>query len=461
MAQLHLLNPMGGVRATPLSTPRVATASNHIGLMIDLYFITMWAATTALLLSYFVNIVDEHLIGGYSPPTPTPRAASFPQLTGGRPPSQPDVGATQKCLRYAAEGGIEELDPTARCHTPRRLPGQLLISVAAAGINPVDYKLRSNPVPLGLRPLPFTVGSDVAGTVIEADEDSSYAPLDRVFALAPIVGQSWGTAAEYIAVYESAVARVPRRTTAAEVASLPLVALTVVQAFDQVRPLQPLAKVGVQAAGGSRQGKTALIHAGSGGVGTFAVQYAQWLGYEVTATCSKGCDFLRDELGVRRLIDYSTADVGAGAPVGGYDVILDPIAGQTELRALSDASVISARGHYLSIAGGDGWDAIYGHGSKWSPARVVWQLIRSKVRAWFGAGPAYTLVAVQPDGATLRAVAELVEKRFIRPIVSETFPLAEARVAFQRLERKHPRGKLVLVVDDTQTFDCDGDCEAA
>lgn len=213
-------------------------------------------------------------------------------------------------------------------HVSRPVPNdnQLLIKVSAAGINPVDLKLRENSMPTLLRPLPKIIGSDMSGTVVAKGKNTSdkFKVGDKVFAMMPHVFSGWGSICEYAAVDEDHLAPAPKSITAVEAASLPLISLTVIQSM----------KAFVDYHKGNTAGRSVLIQAGSGGLGTFAIQYCKnVLGMKVYTTCGASNAAFVKSLGADVAIDYKTQKFEEEAV--GMDLVFDPMAYQYETRTLN------------------------------------------------------------------------------------------------------------------------------
>jgi NADPH:quinone reductase-like Zn-dependent oxidoreductase len=282
-------------------------------------------------------------------------------------------------------------------------PGELLVRVHAAAINPVDTGARSGHVQdLVHARFPYIPGFDISGVVEEmGDGVTRFAPGDAVFAMLQL--QRGGGYAEYAVVPESDAAAKPEGISHAEAASLPLVALTVWQAFFQAADLQP--------------GQTVLIHAGAGGVGSVAIQVAKWRGARVIATASAhNHEFLR-ELGADAVIDYNTErfeDVARNV-----DLVLDPIGDDTQVRSLQ---TLRDGGSLVGLMG-------------------LTRAARTPPR-----GIQARSILVNPDGVQLSRIAELVAEGHIRPIVSHLFPLADAADAHVQSETRSTRGKIILEV---------------
>jgi NADPH:quinone reductase-like Zn-dependent oxidoreductase len=319
------------------------------------------------------------------------------------PPDSPRpedrAAATMTAVRMDAFGGPAVLQ-LSQVPRPVPGPGELLVRVHAAAVNPVDTQIRAGPT--GFASPPYVPGFDVSGVVAEVGEDvAGFAPDDEVFAMLDL--RRGGGYAEYVIVKEREAAAKPTRATHVEAASLPLVALTAWQALIETADLQP--------------GQTVLIHAGAGGVGTSAVQLAKWRGARVIATASEhNHEFLRS-LGADVVIDYRTQrfeDIAQDV-----DVVLDPIGGDTQLRSLA---ALRERGILVSLVGL--------MPDAHSSARDV--------RA--------TAILVRPDADQLARIGGLVDAGELRPVVSHSFPLDQVAEAHRQSETGRTRGKIVLEV---------------
>ena len=283
-------------------------------------------------------------------------------------------------------------------------PGELLVRVHAAAVNPVDTSIRAGRAGgLSGASLPYVPGFDVSGTVTAIGSDVvNFKVDDEVFAMVDL--RRGGAYAEYAIVLENEAALKPTRVNHAEAAAIPLVALTAWQALFEVAKLQ--------------KGQTILIHAGAGGVGSIAVQLAKWRGAHIIATASDyNHNFLR-ELGVDVPVDYRTQNFENFA--SDVDVVLDPIGGDTQIRSLQ---ILKEGGILVSIVG------LTPEGR--NPSR--------NVRA--------TSILVRPNSVQLSEIGGLIQNGTIDPIVSYRFPLEQAPLAHEQSQTRRTRGKIVLEVN--------------
>jgi NADPH:quinone reductase-like Zn-dependent oxidoreductase len=309
-----------------------------------------------------------------------------------------------RAVSQRAFGGSEVLE-MIETDRPVPGPGEALVRVDAAGVNPADWKRRSGLVRRFGGP-PFTLGLDLSGTVKAVGESvTRFRPGDEVYAA---VLPPSGAYAEYVAVPEDWLAIAPPSLAPVHAAALPTAALTAWQ------PLVHIADV--------HSGQRVLIHAAAGGVGHLAVQIAKARGAYVIGTArEKKHRFLR-ELGADELIDYTTTDFTAAAR--NIDVVLDPISGDYGAGSLH---TLTPGGVLLDIRG-TGPD-------------------RSAVREQAAArGLRYVEFGFTPSGTDLEDIAGLVERGALRVVVDQTLPLQDAARAHELSETGRVKGKIVLTV---------------
>ncbi|GAA4542731.1 NADP-dependent oxidoreductase [Pseudonocardia xishanensis] len=300
-------------------------------------------------------------------------------------------------------GGPEALRWT-EVPTPQPAPGEALVRVEAAGVNPIDWKTRS-----GLGPAksfgdrPFTVGWDVAGTV--ASEVQGFAVGDPVLGMARFPSPD-GAYAEFVSVPAAQLRRRPADLPVVEAAALPLAGMTAWQSLVSVGHLQ--------------RGQRVLVHAAGGGVGHLAVQIAKALGAHVIGTASGPKLELLRELGCDEVVDYRTeAFEEVLEPV---DLVYDLVGGETALRSFD---LVAPGGLYICL-----------------PTVAVDAAVRAAGERGVRASGAY----VRADGPGLDELLALRAEGRLRIVVDRTFPLAEAADAHRYGERGGTTGKIVLVV---------------
>ena len=280
-------------------------------------------------------------------------------------------------------------------------PGDVLVRVHAAGVNPVDWKIRAGYLKaFRPYPLPFILGWDVSGVV--ETQGSIFKPGDEVWGK-PDMSRP-GAYAEYIAVKESDLALKPKSIDHVTAASIPLAGLTAWQALFDYGELKPAGKV--------------LIHAGAGGVGSLAIQFAKAKGCWVAATASgRNQDFLR-ELGADQPIDYESArfeDV-----VSSVDAVIDTLGGDIRQRSWK---TLRKDGVLVAIIGpGPTDEEAASHGAR---QKLMW-------------------VASNP--AQLDQIGSLITEGKVKPVIQAVFPLSEARAAHELSQTNRVRGKIVLQV---------------
>ncbi len=299
-----------------------------------------------------------------------------------------------KAIRIHSFGGPEVLH-TEELATPRPQSHEVLVRVAGASVNPVDYKIRDGHFPkITQRELPLTLGRDVCGVIQEAGAER------EVMAL---LDWNEGGYAEYVAVPEALCVPKPRVLSMVEAAAVPLAAMTAWQGLFQYGELQ--------------KGQRVLIHAGAGGVGHFAVQFAAHSGARVFSTAStQNIQFVRD-LGAHTVIDYTRQRFEDEAR--DLDLVFDLVGGETRDRSWK---VLRQGGTLVSTLG--------------QPDQAIAAAHRVRAKGYM----------TEPNAHQLMEIGALIDARRVRPVVTRTFPLDEAAAAQQFVEKDHPRGKVVLSV---------------
>jgi len=309
---------------------------------------------------------------------------------------------------------------------PRPGAGEVLVRVHAAGLNPVDFKTREGKLKLVQRyPLPVVMGNELAGIVEARGEGATrFAQGDRVFAR--MAKGAMGAFADYAVVSENLVAAMPPSLDFAAAAGVPLAGLTALQALRDELRLGP--------------GSRVFIPGGAGGVGTFAIQLAKWLGAEVTTTASPRGRALVERLGADVVIDYTAERFEDH--VRGMDGVFDLIGGDTLEKSFG---VMRRGGTLVSIAAiPEPATARKDLGRGAALAALFWLAsygLRARARKH---GVAYRYLFMHPSGAELAGLAQLIEGGKLQPVIDRVFPFEEIAQAFAYLESGRAKGKVVV-----------------
>jgi len=308
---------------------------------------------------------------------------------------------------------------------PEVRDGDVLVQVRAAGVNPLDSKLRDGEFKL-LLPyrLPLVLGNEAAGVVLRTGSgvrrfkagDEVYFRPDK---------ERIGTFAERIAIDEADVALKPGTLGMEEAASIPLVALTAWQALVGKADL--------------KKGQKILIHAGSGGVGTIAIQLAKHIGAHVATTTSAPNIPLVKSLGADVAIDYRTNDFAE--VLRDYDAVLNSLDAQTLRKSLQ---VLKPGGKLVSISGPPDPDFARDIGLNWGLRQVVRLLSHRITRSAARQGVSYSFLFMKASGSQLREIGALVEAGAIRPVVDRVYPFDSTAEALAYVETGRAKGKVVV-----------------
>jgi NADPH:quinone reductase-like Zn-dependent oxidoreductase len=323
--------------------------------------------------------------------------------------------------------GKKEAGRIGEMADPELRDDDVLIQIHAASVNALDTKIKSGEFKLILPyRLPLILGNDVAGRVVRVGPRvRSFKPGDEVYARPD--DDRIGTFAEFIAVKESSLALKPGNLSMVEAASLPLVALTAWQVLVETARL--------------KRGQKVLIHAGSGGVGTIAIQLAKHLGaFVATTTSASNIDWVK-ALGADVVIDYKKQDFATA--LRDYDVVMNGL-GNEELK--KSLQVLKPGGHLISISGPPTPAFAAARGLAWPLQQVLRLLsfgIRRKARK---NGGEYSFVFMRADGAQLREITSLIESGAIRPVVDKVFPFQDTHRALAYVDSGRAKGKVVVQV---------------
>ena len=310
---------------------------------------------------------------------------------------------------------------------PELRDDEVLVEVHAAGVNLLDTKIRDGEFKLILPyRLPLVLGHDVAGVVVRVGRRvQQFRPGDEVYARPDDF--RIGTFAEFVAVKEASLALKPKGVSMVEAASLPLVGLTAWQALVEKAKL--------------KKGQKVFIQAGSGGVGTFAIQLAKRLGATVATTTSTANVALVKSLGADVVIDYKSQDFEE--LLQDYDVVLNSQDGKTLDKSLR---VLKRGGKLISISGPP--DPEFGKEIA-APGfvRLVVRLLSAGVRRKARArGIGYSFLFMRANGSQLREITRLVEAEAIRPVIDRVFPFEATNEALAYVEAGRAKGKVVIKV---------------
>lgn len=325
--------------------------------------------------------------------------------------------------RYGKSPGIGFTDVPR----PSLKPDELLVQVHAAGVNPID-----NIIPTGLFKavlkfeLPATLGSDLAGVVTEVGSRvTRFKPGDAIFA--SIFDLGTGSIAEFAVVPERAAALKPANLDFVQAASIPMVGLTSWQALKERLKLQA--------------GQKVFIPAGSGGIGTFAIQLAKHLGAKVGTTTSTGNVELVRSLGADEIVDYKKQEFEN--VLRGYDAVLGTVRGDAMEKSVG---ILKSRAAMVSLVGP--LDAAFARARRLNfVLRFVFAMMSRKIKRLAKKREVtYSFLFERPDGNQLAEIGELLKAGRIRPVIDKVFPFEQAKEALEYLAQGRSRGKVVVKV---------------
>jgi NADPH:quinone reductase-like Zn-dependent oxidoreductase len=323
--------------------------------------------------------------------------------------------------RYKKKGALRFGDMPE----PALRDDDVLVEMHSAGLNLLDSKIRDGEFKLILPyRTPFILGHDVAGTVVDIGSNvRRFKPGDEIYARPR--DSRVGTFAEFIAMNEADVALKPKTLTMEEAASIPLVGLTAWQVLVERAKL--------------KKGQKVLIHAGSGGVGTFAIQLAKHLGASVATTTSTANIGLVKSLGADVVIDYKKQDFEK--VLSGYDVVVNSLDGDTLQKSLN---VLKPGGKLISISGPPDPDFAREQGLNWFLQQVMRLLsfgIRRKAK---GREISYSFLFMRANGEQLSQITSLIEAGIIRPVIDRVFRFEATNEALAYIETGRSKGKVVV-----------------
>jgi NADPH:quinone reductase-like Zn-dependent oxidoreductase len=307
-----------------------------------------------------------------------------------------------KAIRIHTYGDINTLS-YEDAPLPEPGPEDVRIRVHAAAVNPLDWKIRAGYLAAMLPyQMPLILGWDVSGVVDQIGVDVTHLSVGNAVYSRPDVTRD-GSYAEYMVVRASEVAAKPTTLSHNEAAAVPLAGLTAWQTLFDFAQL--------------KKGERVLIHAGAGGVGSFAIQFAKWAGAHVTATASATNEALVRELGADAFVDYRTQKFEE--VIDKVDVVFDTIGGDTQARSVQ---LLKTGGRLFSV------------------------VTTPDPEALASVGASGGFVMVQPNSDELGQIAQLIDDGIVRVIIDSVFPLSEARAAHTKSQTGRAKGKIVLEV---------------
>lgn len=329
-----------------------------------------------------------------------------------------------KALTFKRYGKSPDIG-LANVPRPALKANEMLVQVHAASVNPVD-----NMIPTGIfKPvlhfqLPATMGSDLAGVVIELGSDvTRFKAGDAVFA--NIFDLGTGAIAEFAVVPESAAALKPANLDFVQAASIPMVGLTSWQALKESANL--------------RAGQKVFIPAGSGGIGSFAIQLAKHLGAIVGTTTSTGNVELVRRLGADEVVDYKKQEFEK--VLRGYDAVLGTLKGDAIEKSIG---ILKPGGQIVSLVGP--LDAAFARARRLNFVLIlVFGFMSRKImRLAKKRDVTYSFLFARPEGAQLAEIGKLLETARIQPVIDKVFPFEQAKDALAYLAQGHSKGKVII-----------------
>ena len=329
-----------------------------------------------------------------------------------------------KALVLKRYGGLDQV-AFADIPRPALKPDEILVQVHAAGLNPIDYMIPKGTFKPTLKfQLPATLGSDLSGVVVEVGSRvARFKPGDAVFA--SIFDLGTGALAEFAVVPQDAAAHKPANLDFVQAASVPMVGLTSWQALKERAKLQP--------------GQKVFIPAGSGGIGTFAIQLAKHLGAKVATTTSTGNVELVKSLGADVVIDYKKQEFED--VLRDYNAVLGTVRGDAIEKSLR---ILKPKSNVVSLIGPPDAAFARGRGMNFFMVLVFGLLSRKIIRHARRRGIEYSFLFVRPDGGQLAEIGELIKSGRIRPVIDKVFPFDQAKEALAYLEKGRTKGKVVV-----------------
>lgn len=327
--------------------------------------------------------------------------------------------------RYGKSSQIEFADVAK----PTIKPNEMLVQIHAAGVNPIDNMITSGMFkPVLHFQLPATMGSDLAGVVVEVGSAvTRFKPGDAIYA--SIFDLGTGSLAEYAVVPENTAALKPKNLDFVQAASIPMVGLTSWQALQE--------RANIQA------GQKVFIPAGSGGIGTFAIQLAKHFGAKVGTTTSTSNLNLVSNLGADEVLDYTKQEFDK--VLHDYDMVLGTLRGEVIEKSIG---ILKPGSRIVSLVGP--LDAAFARVKRLNLLlTLVFGLMSRKIKRLAKKRQVnYSFLFVRPDGAQLSEIGKLLEAGQVKPVIDKVFPFEQAKEALSYLAQGRAKGKVVIKIKE-------------
>lgn len=341
-----------------------------------------------------------------------------------------------KAVEINEYGPVDVLKVNENVPTPDIAPNEVLIRNKATSVNPVDTLKRIGYgraifVKKRRREFPWIMGNDAAGVITKiGNKVSKFKINDEVFSA--LSGYEQGAWAEYVSVSEDAAAKKPKNLSFEEAASIPYVALTTWAAIVDRGGQTP----------GDGTGKKALVHAGSGGVGSFAIQLLKAWGWYVATTCSTRNVELVKSLGADEVVDYTKDDFAK--ILKDYDLVYDTIGVKVTGNEEKSISILkqNARAVYVSIVH-PVIKTLDHNGLILGVLKVMVDLIRKKIK---NRGIGYHWSVFKPNGKALELIRRYIEEGKIKPVIDRKYTIQQMTEVHKYIETGHARGKVVIKI---------------
>ncbi|MGE8001203.1 NADP-dependent oxidoreductase [Lysinibacillus sp. NPDC093190] len=322
--------------------------------------------------------------------------------------------------------GQKNLELT-KVEIPKISSDDVLVEIHAASINPIDYKVRDGKVKMLLSyKMPLVLGNDFSGVIVQVGGDvTEFQVGDEVYGR-PRKSRI-GTFAEYIAIHKDDIAIKPKNLSFEEAAAIPLVGLTTYQAFHDIMQLKPNDKV--------------LIHAGSGGVGTLAIQLAKLMGAYVATTTSSKNESLVKRLGADKVIDYKSENFED--ILSDYDYVYDTLGGETLQNSFK---ILKPGGKIVSLSGTPNYRFAKVYGLNFWKSLLLKFATRKLTALEKQYQVEYHFLFMKPSGIQLKLIREFIEAKKIVPIIDRVVLMDDIQKAFEYSESGRAKGKIIIKI---------------